>query len=252
MKIDQRDADAALRGDEVHPHSSWILPLFVLLIAVAIGTGVYLFLAGPTVEDMQGNFQGNTYSPTVDPSPAEISVDGAVFRIPGQYTMYRRSRSDGEQDDVPMHALLPELSPWSPAKASEFSSNMASAKVIRFTVSIDRSNLTYEGKFERGIRPLADNPEGESGPFGLTKYKFSPGTGYENTEWFSSKLDDGSKLVMRCDPSATADFGSNCMRVTRLRSKIALTYRFKRSQLETWKATDARLRNLVESFRIKK
>jgi len=252
MKIDQRDADAALMGGDVHPHSSWLLPLIVLLVAVAIGVGVYVFLAGPTVEDMQGNLQGNTYSPTVDPSIAEITVDGASFRIPGNLTMYRRSRSSGDQEDIPMHALLPDFAPWSPATASAFSSNMADARVIRFTLAIDRARLTYEDKFERGIKPLADNPDGEAGPFGLTQYKFSQGTGYENTEWFSAHLEDGTELVMRCDASATPDFGSNCIRVTRLRDNIGLTYRFKRSQLAGWKETDHKLKTLIESFRPKK
>ena len=251
MKIDQRDADAAL-GGEVHAHSSWILPLIVLLVAVAIGVGVFVFLAGPTVEEFQGNIQGNTYSPTSDTSTADVRVDGALFRIPGHFTMYRRSRSSGDHDDVPMHALLPNFAPWSQANAVEFKSNLANAKVIHFTLIVDRTKLTYQAKFDRGIRPLADNPAGDPGPFGLTMYKFSQGTGYESTEWFSAQLSDGSTLVMRCDASATPDFGSNCMGVTRLRDGVSLTFKFKRSQLALWKQTDAKLMALVESFRPKK
>ena len=252
MKIDQRDADAALGGGEVHAHSSWLLPLIVLLVAGAIGVGVFVFLAGPTVEEVQGNIQGNTYSPTADTSKARINIDGAVFVIPANYTMHRRSRTSGDQDDVPMHALLPDLEPWTPAKAAEFSSNAAGARVIRFTLAVDRSRLTYEKKFDRGIRPLADNPDGEPGPFGLTQYKFSQGTGYENTEWFSAQLEDGSTLVMRCDASANKDFGSNCTRVTRLNDEVGLTYQFKRSQLEHWKKADAGIVALVNSFRPRK
>lgn len=252
MKIDQRDADAALGGGEVHSHSSWILPLIVLLVAGAIGVGVFVFLAGPTVEEVQGNIQGNTYSPTADKTRARINIDGAVFVIPANYTMHRRSRASGDQENVPMHALLPDLEAWTPGKAKEFSSNDANARVIRFTLAVDRSRLTYEKKFDRGIRPLADNPDGEPGPFGLTQYKFSPGTGYENTEWFSATLEDGSMLVMRCDASANKDFGSNCIRVTRPNDEVGLTYQFKRSQLQYWKETDAGIMALINSFRPKK
>lgn len=252
MKIDQRDADAALGGGEVHAHSSWILPLIVLLVAGAIGVGVFVFLAGPTVEEVQGNIQGNTYSPTSDTTIAELNVDGVLFRVPGNYTKHRRSRSDGDYDDVQMHALLPDLKPWSSANAGAFSSNLADAKVIHFALTVDRARLTYQDKFQRGIKPLADNPEGEPGPFGLTMYKFSPGTGYDNTEWFSAKLADGSELVMRCDASANPDFGSNCMRVTRLRNNVGFSYKFKRSQLSSWKQADTALMALIESFRAKK
>ena len=251
MKIDQRDADAAL-GGEVHAHSSWILPLFVLLIAVAIGIGVYVFLAGPTVEEVQGNIQGNTYSPTSSAQTSDLRIDGVQYRIPANYTKYGRSRSGGDQEDVPMHALLPNLSPWTPADAAEFSSNAAETRVVHFTLAIDRAHLAYQDKFERGIRPLALKPEGEPGPFGLTQFRFGPGTGYENTEWFTATLTDGSQLVMRCDASANPDFGSNCMRVTRMQDSIGVTYKFKRAHLGMWKQIDAGVMALIESFRAKK
>ncbi|MCE9521701.1 MAG: hypothetical protein K8S25_04630 [Alphaproteobacteria bacterium] len=243
MKIDQRDADAAL-GGEVHAHSSWILPLLLLVIAAAIAGGFFIFLAGPTVDD----FQGNAPWPTASADTADIRIDGALLRIPANYTKFRRSRSNGDQDDVPMHALLPNLSPWSPGDAKEFASNAPDARVVHFTLATDRATLTYQEKFERGIKPLADKPEGEPGPFGLTQYKFGPLTGYENTEWFTAALEDGSQLVMRCDASPNADFGSSCMRVTRMADNIGLTYKFKRAHLAQWKQLDAKIMALIASF----
>jgi hypothetical protein len=252
MKIDEREADRALASDDMHRHSGWILPLILLIVAAAIGAGIYLFLAGPSVREVQGNIQGNSYSPSADTSRARISIDGAEFSIPANFTMHRRSRRSGEQETVPMHALLPDLQPWSPDKASAFTSNRADARVIRFTLAVDRDRLQYEEKFERGIRPDADDPAGEPGPFGLTQYRFSPGKGYERTEWFTANLPDGKLLVMRCDPSANTDFGSTCMRVTRLSDGVGLTYRFKRSQLEQWREMDAKVMALIASFRPRK
>lgn len=248
MKIDQRDADAAL-SQNVHPHSSWLLPLIFLLVGGGLAAVAYVLLAGPTVEEVQGNIRGNTYSPTASAARATVSIDGNDFSIPGHYTMHRRARSGGDQDDVQMHALLPDLEPWSQANAAEFSSNLAGARVVRFTLEVDRARLTYEEKFDKGIRPLADNPDGEPGPHGLTQYRFGPGTGYEGTEWYSARLADGTMLVMRCDASANTDFGSTCMRRTRLADGVGLTYRFKRSQLAQWEETDARIGKLIASFR---
>jgi len=246
MQIDQRDADAAL-GGEVHAHSSWMLPATLLVVAAAIAGGVFVYLTGPTVEDIQGN----TPWPTASAETSDIRIDGVLFRIPANYTKFRRSRSSGDQDDVPMHALLPNMSPWSPTDAAAFASNARDAKVIHFTLAIDRAPLTYQQKFERGIKPLADNPEGLPGPFGLTQYKFGPGTGYDNTEWFSATLQDGSEYVIRCDASPTADFGSSCMRVTRLPDNVGLTYKFKRAHLAQWQRIDAGVIGLIASFRAK-
>ena len=246
MQIDQRDADAAL-GGEVHAHSSWILPAILLVLAIAVGVGVFFFLTGPSVDEIQGNVP----APTASTDTADIRVDGVRFRVPANYTKFRRSRYDGDQDDVPMHALLPNMSPWSPGDAAAFASNAPNARVIHITLAVDRAPLTYQEKFERGIKPAALVPEGEPGPFGLTQYKFGKGTGYETTEWFSTKLEDGSDLVMRCDASANPDFGSSCMRVTRLPDNVGLTYKFKRTHLAQWREIEAGVMGLIASFRPK-
>jgi hypothetical protein len=57
---------------------------------------------------------------------------------------------------------------------------------------------------------------------------------------------------MRCDASANPDFGSNCMRVTRMQDSIGVTYKFKRAHLGMWKQIDAGVMALIESFRAKK
>lgn len=252
MRIDEKAANEAIGSGQMRKFSSWTIPLVLLLVAAAIGAGIFVFLAGPTVEEVQGNLQGNTYAPTADTSRARITIDGSDFSIPANYTMHRRSRKSGDHENVPMHALLPGLEPWSQATAREFASNLADARVVRFTLSVDRDSLPYEEKFDRGIRPRAENPEGEPGPYGLTRYRFSPETGYEGTEWYSARRPNGKMLVMRCDPSANADFGLTCIRVTRLDDGVGLTYRFKRSQLQYWQETDARIMALIASFRPRK
>lgn len=246
MKIDQRDADAALGGGEVHSHSSWILPFALFVIAVVIGGGVLVYLAGPTVEDLSGN----TPSPTASSATAEIRIEGGVFRIPANYTRFSRARSDGDQEKVELYALLPNLSPWSPGDRDKFASNGPDSSVLQFTLMVDRGRFTYEENFDRAIKPLAVNPEGSPGPFGLTEFKFAGG-GYQNTTWYIAPLDNGGQFVARCDPSPNPAFGPSCMRGTRLTGNIGLTYQFKQAHLSQWKQIDAAVLGLVASFRVK-
>jgi hypothetical protein len=246
MKIDQRDADAAL-GGEIHSRPSWILPAILLVVAAALGGVAWYVLTGPTVEELQGN----TLKPTASADAADIRIDGVLFRVPANYTKFSRSRSSGDHDDLPLHVLLPDMTPWREADRAAFASNAPDARVVHLTLAIDRAKLTYEQKFERGIKPLADNPEGTPGPFGLTQFKFGPGTGYENTEWFSAKLGDGHELVMRCDVAAQPEFGPSCLRATRTADNVGVSYRFKRAHLAQWREIDAGVMRVIASFRPK-
>ncbi len=246
MKIDQRDADAAL-GGEVHAHSSWTLPAALFIVAAAIAGAFYVLFTGPTVDDLQGN----TTWPTASAETADVRVDNTVFRVPANYTKFRRSRSSGDAEDLPMFALLPDLTPWNAADAKEFASNAPNARVVQIVLTVDNAPLTYQDKFERGIRPRSDTPDGIPGPHGLTTYKFAAGTGYENTEWFTAKLADGSMFVMRCDAAATGNFGSSCMRVTRMKDGVGLTYKYKRVYLAQWQRIDALILGKIDKFRVK-
>lgn len=246
MKIDQRDADAALGGGEVHSHSSWILPAALFVVAALIGGGVLIYLTGPTVEDLSGN----TPSPTASTSTADVRIEGVVFRIPANYTRFSRARSNGDQEKVELYALLPNLSPWSPDDRAKFASNAPDSSVIQFALAVDRGRFAYEENFERAIKPLANNPEGSPGPFGLTEYKFASG-GYANTTWYTADLENGTTFVARCDPSPNPAFGASCMRGTRLPGNVGLTYQFKQAHLAQWQQIDAGIMALVQSFRVK-
>src|SRR5690349_2378617 len=114
MKIDQRDAEAA-QGTEVHRHSSWVMPATLILFTAAIGVGIYVYMAGPTVQD----FQGTAPPPTASAEPLELRVDGIGFKIPAYYTESRDARAGGDQDDVKLHVLLPDLHPWTQTDAAQ-------------------------------------------------------------------------------------------------------------------------------------
>ena len=92
------------------------------MIAALIAVGVFFYLTGPTVATISK--AARRHRP-LRPRPADLRVDGVVFRIPANYTKFRRSRYDGDQDDVPMHALSAELLPWSPGDAAAFAQQRA-------------------------------------------------------------------------------------------------------------------------------
>lgn len=244
MKIDQRDADAAL-GSDVHRHSSWTMPAILILITAGIGIGIFFYLTGPTVQDLAGT----TPSPTGSAEPVDLKVDGIPYRIPAYYTESRAARAGGDQDEVDMHVLLPDLHPWTSTDAAAFASNAPDARVVHFVLKPDRQSLTEGQRFERALRPQTTNPDGVPGPYGLTQFDFPQGLGYDDTQIFTAPLDAKTLLVLRCDRVGDPTFGPTCIRQSRTPDGIGLTYRFKRAHLAEWQAIDAGIIKLVAGFR---
>jgi len=243
MKIDQRDAEAAL-GSEVHRHSSWTMPAVLVLITAAIGVGIFIYLTGPTVQELQGTAP----SPTASADPIDLKVDGIAFRIPAYYTESRATRSGGDQDEVDLHVLLPDLHPWTQTDKAAFESNAPDALVVHFTLKPDRQQLTDDQRFERALRPQTINPQGVAGPHGLTQFDFSPGLGYDDVQIFTATL-EGKTLLLRCDKVGEPLFGPSCIRQTRTPDGVGLTYRFKRAHLAQWQTIDSGITQLVTNFR---
>jgi hypothetical protein len=245
MKIDQRDADAAL-GSEVHRHSSWTMPAILVLITAAIGVGIFVYLTGPTVQDLQGT----TPSPTASAEPIDLKIDGIAFRIPAYYTASRAARGGGDQDEVDLHVLLPDLHPWTSTDRAAFESNAPDARVVHFTLKPDHQTLTDDQRFERALRPQTLNPQGVPGPHGLTQFDFPTGLGYDDVQIFIAPLDAKTLLVLRCDKAgAQQQFGPSCTRQTRTPDGVGLTYRFKRAHLAQWQTIDSGITQLVARFR---
>jgi hypothetical protein len=244
MKIDQRDADAAL-GSEVHRHSSWAMPAILLLITGAIGVGIFIYLTGPTVQELRGTAP----SPTDSPEPVDLKVDGIAFRSPAYSTESPVARAGGDQEEVDLHVLLPDLHPWTQTDKAAFESNAPDARVVRFTLKPDHQRLTDDQRFERALRPQTVNPQGVPGPHGLTQFDFPPGLGYDDVQIFTAQLDAKTLLVLRCDKVGAREFGPSCIRQTRTPDGVGLTYRFKRAHLADWQTIDSGITQLVAGFR---
>ena len=221
------------------------MPAILVLITAAIGIGIFIYLTGPTVQDLAGK----TPSPTASAEPIDLKVDGIAYRIPAFYTEARAARAGGDQDEVDLHVLLPDLHPWTLTDRAAFESNAPTSRVVHFTLKVDRQSLTEDQRFERALKPQTRNPDGVPGPFGLTQYDFPQGLGYDDVQIFTAQLDAKTLLVLRCDKVGDQTFGPNCIRQMRTPDGVGLTYRYKRSHLAEWQAIDTGITKLVTGFR---
>ena len=223
------------------------MPAILILVTAAIGIGIFFYLTGPTVQDLAGT----TPSPTASAETVDLKVDGIAYRIPAHYTESRAARAGGDQDEVDMHVLLPDLHPWTSTDAAAFASNAPDARVVHFVLKPDRQTLLEDQRFERALKPQTTNPDGVPGPYGLLQFDFPTGLGYDDTQIFTAKLDAKTLLVLRCDKTGDPTFGPSCIRQTRTPDGVGLTYRFKRRHLADWQTIDSGVTKLVAGFRAK-
>jgi hypothetical protein len=95
--------------DYVRERPAWIIPVLVLLGVLTFSGAFLYYYFGPTPAELLG----------LDPRSSaedvelEVFVADARFMIPEHYTRYPSQRGSRRQTNVDMHALLPDLQPYS-------------------------------------------------------------------------------------------------------------------------------------------
>lgn len=233
-------------GVEFQKRNSWVIPLEVLAIIGGIGLVVLWFLAGPSFSELSGERP----SPTASTDPVDMSINGVALRIPSNFMPLGRNRSGGEQDDVRLEALLPAMTGFSTADAGAFSLNAPDSRVVQLILAPNKSALSERDLFERVLKTLTANPEGEPGPNGLTRYTFPEQSDKADTEMFTFSAGEGALLLLQCEKATDgSQRGGSCQRVTRTSDNLSLTYRFKRAHLDQWPAIDQGVMRLIQGFR---
>src|ERR1700748_515567 len=95
-------SDSESQSAEIHQHSGWLIPLGILLVILALCGMFLLYYLRPA-----GSFRDN--GPTADTERVTLSVRGVALHVPANYIESRAARTGGDQDVVPLFALLPDL-----------------------------------------------------------------------------------------------------------------------------------------------
>lgn len=232
-------------GGEMKRGRTWFIPLELLGVIIVLGGVAYWMLTGQSID-----MSGTKPSPTSDTSAVDLSIDGYALTIPANYMPFGRNRAGGEQEDIKLRALMPDMRGWNHQDATLFASNAPDAKVVQIGVALTKDRNTEKSRFEKVLRPYTQNPDGEPGPFGLTKYTFAEGQGYDGLELYTFTGGEDSLIVLQCETAGDATAGPSCWRTLKPDAKptITITYRFKRSQLEEWPAIDQGVVRLFKQF----
>jgi len=229
--------------ETVRKRSAWLLPLGVFFVTFVLSAMFLLLYLAPSAPSL---FEEQVV-PTSRTDIIHLAVNGRRFHIPANYLQYASARQGGERHELDLFALLPDLTGWSNWSADSFTSNAPDARVIFITVRSDKIGLTETDRLKRVYLGYVTNQHGRPGPFGLTQFAFRPDSGYRDEDLFVGETEKGP-MVLRCVRLSHEVPSPSCLRDTMLKRGIALSYRFKRSQLEHWSEIGSGVDRLIESF----
>ena len=238
VRMSSRDAD-----DTIKQRSGWLIPLAVFAAIALLSALFLLFYLAPTPTSFIEEHQ----SPTSRTDPVRISVGGLSLVIPANYLLYASARQGGDRKQVALFAKFPDFDGYSDWESGAFSSNGQSSPIVYMLIREEPFNLSEQERLGRIYLTYVTDPAGKPAPFGLTQFVFRDDSAYHHEDLFVGVM-RGHSIVMRCERLSPEDSNPSCLRDTPLSRRVALSYRFKRTQLASWRDIAAGVGALVHSF----
>ncbi len=225
--------------EEIHQHSGWLIPLgfgSAILVLCGLILGWYL---RPLPQ---------AAAPSGGTRIVDLRVHGVRLEIPVNYIASAKARAGGVQTTVTLAALFPGFRGYSQQDAALFMGNAPDSPVIRLTLQADSLKLDARGRLERVYGPYIADKAGSQGPFGLTRYEFAAGSGYDGNELFAGSDPAGLQLFL-CEKPRPDIPSPNCLALDRpLGHGASLSWRFKRAYLARWREVAGGVHDLIARF----
>ena len=227
---------------EIHQHSGWLIPLAVMVVVALLCAALLLYYMRPfALSRNAAPFRDNRANGVAIP----VNLAGLALSIPRRYIEPGAAR--GGKNMVALVAALPDLRGFSEDDAQLFADNAPDSPLVHLLIRADRGSLDASQRLQRIYMPYIANSAGEKGPFGLTHYVFRPGSGYARDDLYAG---DRGDLLLLCEKPAQDLPSPNCLAIDQpIAHGVSLSYRFKRTQLSSWREIDDGATRLVAKFR---
>ena len=236
------------RGSEfdgqVKERSGWLLPIAVFVVTAILSSLFLLYYLAPSPSSLIEEHP----QPTSRTDTVRLLVGGVSFAIPANYLLYASARKGGARREVALYAEFPGFRGYSDADAPVFSTNNATSPIVYMLIREEAFNLPEAARLQRIYLNEVVDVRGSKGRFGLVQYAFRDDSGYRGEDLFVGRTEQGL-VVMRCVRYSLNVQSPSCLHDVVLVRAVALSYRFKRSQLANWRGIANGAARLVASFR---
>ena len=238
MSRNQQDSD-----DGVRQHSGWLIPITVFIVTAGISALFLLFYLVPNPT----SFIEEHPAPTLRTDPISFTLGRLRLVVPANYIVYRNARSGGTRKDLALFTTYPDFRGYTAGEAQTFADNSSESPIIYILLRDEVMNLSEAERLQRIYMTYVTDAAGKPGPFGLTQYTFRDDTGYRGEDLFVGRLDD-NLVVLRCVRFRRNVPSPSCLRDRRVKKGVAMTYRFKRANLGSWREIDQGVDRLIANF----
>lgn len=228
--------------DDVVERPPWLIPLLVFCGVVVFAAIFLWYYVGPTTEEILGRAPESTDRL----EEIHISIGDVQMAVPANYTRFAASRAGGPMERIDLHAILPDLEPFTEKLRAEFDRSDPLSPVLHMRIEEAESVLAVQRRLELIYMPYVTNREGEPGPHGLRHYVFRNDTGLAGQDMYVGSGPAGAPAILVCAREAPLLW---CRREILLSENVVLRYRYKRAHLETWQEIDRKALDLIAGFR---
>ena len=217
--------------------------VIAVLLFILIGFVLWLY---PSHEKADYRF---AYATDASLELIYLEVAGTRFAVPKAYIWDPSAWKGGARDGINMHALLPDLEPYSEKNKAEFDSP-GLGKVVTFLVHHNDNGRTAKKKvFERLMAMMIDPASAKPYEFGLIHYSYSEQHKREK-DFLVHKEPSGVVHFFDCRQEGTAPYPS-CRTYLDYNDHVYVEINFSRHYLKDWKDIEAKVLSLIATFETK-
>ena len=225
----------------------WRLPLMLSVCFVLAGGVFYGFYFGPGLSF----WRGLDYSPSSKTYAVKLEIGGTLFAVPANYTRNAASRRNGQHADITLHAVLPKLAGYQLSTKEQFLRIDDDSPLVIISITGVTRDLPIERRFESLYAPYVELKTSDITD-DLQAYQFGDDTPYRGKDLFramlaGTRLERAEAPMFMCE---TADKrGAICETRFDLGRSAEVSYLFKRRHLSDRQSIDAKVKDLIKSFR---
>jgi len=231
----------ALNPGDPEEKPSWLYPLIIATITLAIGGVILWSYLGPSFDDITGA----AIRPTTSADAYQVVLGERRFDVPGNYIRLPSSRRAGPATEIELDALMPDLHGFASGEDDDIRDVSHNSRLVSITLQVGAPKLTERERFERIYLKNADPAKTPEEIDGFTATPMDASSGYTGQRVFTRE-DDGHFALLTCTADDTEhEIGGLCIREMPWGPKLTAIYSFRSGQLKNWNDLDQGVKALL-------